>query len=257
MRSIATDVGYAVRMFVKKPAFALTAILTLALGIGAAAAIFSVMNAVLLKPLPYADPERLVHVANDLRARKVEDFPWPGPDFHDLRTTSTQFSGLAGLVTGRQVFVTPGQADAEPVTTGGATPNLFRVLGARMAMGSDFVDADGTPPPPQPEGVQADGPPPPQNPPRTILSYQFWQRRFGADASVVGKVVRLGDQPFEVIGVLEPGFELLYPPGINVQRAPDVWTPLAIDFSTGSRNDVFLRVVGRLKDGATLRVGAA
>lgn len=251
MKSIGTDVGYAIRMFVKKPGFAVTAILTLALGIGAAAAIFSVMNAVLLKPLPYADPERLVHVANDLRARNVEDFPWPGPDFHDLRTTSTQFSGLAGLVTGRQVFVTPGQADAEPVTTGGATPNLFRVLGARIAMGSDFVDADGTPPPPPPQGVQADGPPPPQNPPRTILSYQFWQRRFGADASVVGKVVRLGDQPFEVIGVLEPGFELLYPPGINVQRAPDIWTPLAIDFSTGSRNDVFLRVVGRLKDGAT------
>ena len=252
MRSIATDIEYAVRMFIKKPGFSLTAILTLALGIGAAAAIFSVMNAVLLKPLPYADPERLVHVANDLRARNVEDFPWPGPDFHDLRTTSTQFSGLAGLVTGRQVFVTPGRADAEPVTTGGATPNLFRVLGARMLMGSDFVDADGTPPPPQPEGAQAAGPPPNQNPPRTILSHQFWQRRFGADASVVGKVVRLGEQPFEIIGVLEPGFELLYPPGINVQRAPDVWTPLAIDFSTGSRNDVFLRVVGRLKDDATI-----
>nr|MDQ3419319.1 ADOP family duplicated permease [Acidobacteriota bacterium] len=252
MRSIATDISYAVRMFIKKPGFALTAIFTLALGIGAAAAIFSVMNAVLLKPLPYADPERLVHVANDLRARNVQDFPWPGPDFHDLRTTSTQFSGLAGLVTGRQVFVTPGQSDAESVTTGAATPNLFRVLGARMAMGSDFVDADGTPPPPQPDGAQADGPPPNQNPPRTVLSYQFWQRRFGADASVVGKVVRLGEQPFEVIGVLEPRFELLYPPGINVQRAPDVWTPLAIDFSTGSRNDVFLRIVGRLKDGATI-----
>ncbi|MBA3639582.1 MAG: ABC transporter permease, partial [Acidobacteria bacterium] len=252
MRSIATDISYAVRMFIKKPGFALTAIFTLALGIGAAAAIFSVMNAVLLKPLPYADPERLVHVANDLRARNVQDFPWPGPDFHDLRTTSTQFSGLAGLVTGRQVFVTPGQSDAESVTTGAATPNLFRVLGARMAMGSDFVDADGTPPPPQPDGAQADGPPPNQNPPRTVLSYQFWQRRFGADASVVGKVVRLGEQPFEVIGVLEPRFELLYPPGINVQRAPDVWTPLAIHFSTGSRNDVFLRIVGRLKDGATI-----
>ena len=68
-------------MFVKKPGFSLTAILTLALGIGAAAAIFSVMNAVLLKPLPYADPERLVHVANDLRARNVEDFPGPDPTF--------------------------------------------------------------------------------------------------------------------------------------------------------------------------------
>ena len=239
-------------MFAKKPAFALTAVLTLALGIGAAAAIFSVMNAVLLKPLPYSDPERLVHVANDLRARNVQDFPWPGPDFHDLRTTQTQFSGVAALATGRQVFVTPGRSDAEQVSTGQATPNLFRVLGARILMGSDFVDADATPPPPQPEGNQQDGPPQDANPPRTILNHQFWQRRFGADASVVGKIVRLGDQPFEVIGVLEPGFELLYPPGINVERAPDVWTPLRVDFASGSRNDVFLRVVARLKDDATV-----
>ena len=251
MSFIAADLAYALRTFAKKPGFALTAILTLALGIGAASAIFSVMNAVLLRPLPYAEPQRLVHVANDLRARQVQDFPWPAPDFHDLRTTTTVFSGVAALVTGRQVFVTPGEADAEQVRTGAATPNLFRVLGARIAVGTDFSEDDGTPPPPQPAPGQA-GPPPPQNPPRTILSHQFWQRRFGGDPSIVGTIVRLGDQPVEVIGVLEPGFELLYPPDINVERVPDLWTPLQIDFASGSRNNVFLRVVARLKPEMTL-----
>lgn len=255
MSAVLADFAYAFRAFLKKPAFALTAILTLGLGIGAAAAIFSVINAVLLRPLPYEDPQRLVHVANDLRARQVQDFPWPAPDFHDLRTTTTSFSGVAALVTGRQVFVRPGHDDAEQVRTGGATPNLFRVLGARMALGSGFTDADGTPPP-QDQNAQGQAAAPvpqaPQAPQRAILSYQFWQRRFGADAAIIGRVVRLGEQPFEIIGVLEPGFELLYPPGINVERAPDVWTPLAIDFASGSRNNVFLRVIARLKPEATL-----
>jgi putative ABC transport system permease protein len=254
MSTLLSDIGYAVRMFAKKPAFAVTAVLTLALGIGAASAIFSVVNAVLLRPLPYEEPGRLVHIANDMRARNVEDFPWPPADFHDLRTTQTAFSGVAALVTGRQVFVTPGRADVEQVSTGGATPNLFRVLGARVALGSDFTDADGTPPPPPQPGPQGQpasqaAPPPP---PRTILSYQFWQRRFGGDPQIVGTVVRLGDQPFEVIGVLEPGFELLYPPELNVEAVPDVWTPLQVDFAAGSRINVFLRVVGRLKDGMTV-----
>jgi putative ABC transport system permease protein len=252
MRSIATDIGYGLRLFIKKPGFAVTAVLTLALGIGAASAIFSVMNAVLLQPLPYSEPDRLVHVANDLRARQVQDFPWPAPDFHDLRTATTVFSGVAALVTNRQVFVTPGQAEAEQVRTGAATPNLFRVLGARVLLGSDFSEADGTPPPQQDAVPGQADPPQPQNPPRTILSYEFWQRRFGGDAAVVGTIVRLGDQPIEVIGVLEPGVELLYPPGINVERAPDTWTPLAIDFASGSRNNVFLRVVARLKPDATI-----
>jgi putative ABC transport system permease protein len=254
MSSLFSDLAYALRVFLKKPGFALTAVLTLGLGIGAAAAIFSVVNAVLLRPLPYGQPDRLVHVANDMRNRNVADFPWPPGDFHDLRTTSTQFSGVAALVTGRQVFVTPGQDDVEQVSTGGATPNLFRVLGARIVHGSDFTDADGTPPTPQQQGAPGqpapDAAPPP--PPRTIISHQFFQRRFAGNPGVVGTVVRLGEQPFEIIGVLEPGFELLYPPDVNVERVPDVWTPLAIDFATGSRINVFLRVIGRLKDDATI-----
>lgn len=254
MTAFLADLAYAARTFVKKPAFALTAIFTLALGIGASAAIFSVVNAVLLRPLPYADPERLVHVTVDMRNRNVSDFPWSPADFHDLRTQTTTFDAVAGLVTGRQVFMTPGQNEPEQLRTGNVTTNLFRVLGAKMALGHDFSDADGTPlpqPPPAPAGAPAAAPPPPPVQ-RTIISHQYWQRRFGANPDVIGTVFHLGDESFEIIGVLEPGFELLLPPELNVETAPDIWNPLRVDFAAGSRINVFLRVIARLKDGATL-----
>ena len=250
------DIAYAARTFVKKPAFAVTAILTLGLGIGASAAIFSVVNAVLLRPLPYERPDRLVHIAHDLKARNVEDFPWAPADFHDLRAQQTAFTEVAGLTTGRQVFPVEGRAEAEQVRTAGTTPNLFRLLGTRMALGSDFTDADGTPLPPQPQpgpGVAPGPPQAPPPPPKTILSYEFFQRRFGGNPAIVGTVVRLGEQPFEVIGVLEPGFELLYPPAINIEATPDIWTPIRADFAAGSRVNVFLRVVARLKDGVDVQ----
>ena len=151
MRAFLSDLGYAARMFRKRPAFAITAIATLALGIGSTAAIFSVVNAVLLKPLPYKEPERLVHIWHDLVNRNVTRFPWARADFHDLRTQATMFREVAALTTGRQViFGEGGDAQAEQIRTGNATPNLFRLLGARVVLGSDFADADGTPPPPPP-----------------------------------------------------------------------------------------------------------
>ena len=114
MRAFLSDLIYAARMFRKKPAFAITAIATLALGIGSTAAIFSVVNAVLLEPLPYAEPDRLVHVWHDLRTRNVTRFPWAPADFHDLRTQATMFNEVAALTTGRQVIVAEG---------GGGTPS--------------------------------------------------------------------------------------------------------------------------------------
>jgi putative ABC transport system permease protein len=257
MHAFVTDVGYALRTLRKHPGFAFTAIATLALGIGATAAIFSVVNAVLLRPLPYSEPERLVHIWEDMRNRNVTDFPWPPGDFHDLRESASAFSGVAALTTGRQVFVPEGgEGEPELVRTAAITPNLFRVLGLQVSRGRDFADADGTPPPPQPvnqaAAVAAPAPPAaPPAPPRTILSHEFWQRRFGGNAGVVGTVVRIGQQSFEVVGILEPGIELLFPPGVAVERAPDLWTPLRIDFAAGSRINVFLRVVGRLKPGVS------
>lgn len=258
MHAFVTDVVYALRTLRKHPAFALTAITTLALGIGATAAIFSVVSAVLIRPLPYSDPGRLVHIWEDMRNRNVSDFPWPPGDFHDLRESTSAFSGVAALTTGRQVFAgAAGEGEPELIRTAAVTPNIFRLLGVQVVRGRDFTDADGTPPPPQPANQAAAGAAPaapatPPPPPRTMLSHEFWQRRFGGNAGVVGSVVRIGDQPFEVVGVLQPGVELLFPPGVAVERAPDLWTPLRIDFAAGSRINVFLRVVGRLKPGVSV-----
>jgi predicted permease len=254
MLAVIADVVYAVRTLRKKPAFAVTAIATLALGIGSTAAIFSVVNAVLLQPLPYRDPHRLVHVWHDLTNRNVTRFPWAPADFHDLRTQATVFSDVAALTTGRFVVVSDnGEGSAEQVRTGNATPNLFRMLGARMAAGGDFTDADGTPPPPQPPPVAGAPAAQPVSPPpaKAILSYEFWQRRFGGDPALVGTIATLGDLRLEVVGVLEPGFEMLFPPGINIERTPDFWTPMRIDFAAGSRVNVGPRVIGRLEDGVS------
>lgn len=249
MNSVLQDLTYALRGFLKRPAFAITAIATLGLGIGVTTAIFSVVDAVLLRPLPYKDPSALVHIASDMRARNVEDFPFSPPDFADLRAQATMFEGVAALWTGRQSFVMP-NGDAEYVRIGVASPDLFRVLGARIIEGRDFTDADGTPPAPgaqgQPDAVQAPRP--------TIISHEFWQRRFGGDRGILDTVVRFGDRASLIVGVLEPGFELLYPPNVpGVERAPDLWSPIAIDFAAASRINVFLRVVGRLKPGVELQ----
>ena len=256
MHSVFQDLTYALRGFLKRPAFAITAIATLGLGIGVTTAIFSVVNAVLLQPLPYKDPATLVHIAADMRARNVEDFPHAPPDFADIRTQATMFEGVAGLVTGRGVF-TNDNGDVELVRNGAATPNLFRVLGTRIVEGRDFTDAEGAPPVQPDQGPQGndgaqDGPP--QPPPPTIISYEFWQRRFGGDRNVLNTVVEFGPQQrFLIVGVLEPGFELLYPPNVpNVERIVDLWTPLTVDFAAGSRINVFLRVIARLKPGVPL-----
>jgi putative ABC transport system permease protein len=258
MSAFLSDLAYAARTFRKKPAFAVTAITTLALGIGATAAIFSVTNAVLLRPLPYREPNRLVHVWHDLKNRNVTRFPWAPADFHDLRTQATSFEEVAALTTFRQVLVAEGgQGEAEQLRLGNVTPNLFRLLGARVLYGRDFTEADGVPPPPNPApnpaAPQAGNPPPhqPPPPPRTILSYEFWQRRFGGKP-VVGTVVNVADRSFDVVGIMEPGVELLFPPGINVERTPDVWTPMRVNFAAGSRVNVGPRVIARLKEGVTI-----
>ena len=256
MHAFLSDLGYAARMFRKKPAFAITAIATLALGIGSTAAIFSVVNAVLLQPLPYTEPDRLVHVWHDLRNRNVTRFPWAPADFHDLRTQATMFKEVAALTTGRQVIVAEGgTGDAEQIRTGNATPNLFRLLGARVVQGSDFTDADGTPPPPAPP--VAPGAAPAAERHRRHRSERFSATSSGSIGSeglrqrsaLSSRSVSAG---FEVVGVLEPGFEVLFPPGVNIERAPDIWTPMRVDFAAGSRVNVAQRVIGRLRDGVTI-----
>jgi putative ABC transport system permease protein len=270
-------------MLRRQPSFTLTAALTLGLGIGATTAIFSVVNAVLLRPLPYGNPDRVVIVWGDLRNRSVSDWPFSNPDFADLRAQATAFEGLAGLLTFRNTLLTE-NGETQDVRGAAVTTNIFSVLGLRMARGTTFSEADGTPPPrpapppaaagapaggpgrggapaggrggpppapqaPQPQAPAQPAPPPPQ---RTILSYEFWQRHYNADESIIGRTAPLGPRTIEVVGVLEPGAQILFPPGTSVETKPDLWTPLRVDFTQGNRNNVGLRVVGRLKPGVSV-----
>ena len=246
------NVAYAVRTLRRSPGFALTAIATIALGIGATTAIFSVVNAILLRPLPYADPQRLVLIWGDMRTRNVTDFPFPPADFHDLKTQTTAFADIGAVTTGRQPM-TDDDGEPEQIRTAGATVNLFKVLGTRVMIGRDFMESDGTPPPPPPDGPPDPNVPFPPPPPGTgILSNEFWHRRYGGDRAVIGKFININGQRTEIVGVLEPGVKLLFPPGTNVETTPDVYTALRVDYAGGSRINVFLRVIGRLKQGVSI-----
>ena len=122
--------------------------MTIALGIGACTAIFSVVNAVLLRPLPYADSQRLVILWGELRTRNVKDWPFAPPDFRDLKQQSTEiFEDIAGMVPAGRANMSQGGGEPEQIRVGGATPNLFSVLGARIVLGRDFIDDDATPEP--------------------------------------------------------------------------------------------------------------
>ncbi len=262
MNTLWNDLRFAFRSLRKSPAFALTAVATIALGIGASTAIFSVVNAVLLRPLPYSDQARLVTIWGDLTARNVTDFPMPPGDLYDLRQQGTLFEQTAAIVTFRQP-IRGDDGESELIAAAGITTNFFQTLGARVVQGRDFQESDGTPQPQPPQappaapaapggGFVAAAPRPPPLPTYAVLSHGFWQRRFGGDPAIVGKRIQLGNQSAEVIGVLEPNFEVLFPAAVSVERRPDVYTSLRIDLENASRVNVFLRVVGRMKPGVTV-----
>ena len=240
------DLLYTLRGLRKNPAFAATAVLTIGLGLGATAAIFSVVNAVLLRPLPYRDADRIVHVWPDLRNRNVRDFLSPPGDLYDLRQQTTAFGGLAGFSTGR-VPITGDEGDPELVPSAVITVNFFQVMNARVVRGRDFVEDDGVPIAPPPPGVAAT-----PVPAKVILSHEFWQRRFGGREDLVGGIIRIGNGQGEVVGILEPGFELLLPPDVNHERTPAVFTSMRPNWFAGNRANVSIRTIGRLKPGVSM-----
>ena len=240
---------YAFRTLRRNPVFAIAAVVTIALAIGASTAVFSVMNAVLLRPLPYKDPARLVLACGDLRRRNVKDFPLSNADYLDLRNGArSAFEDFAAVSTFRATL--PG-LDGTPEEFRGAavSTNFFRVMGGGIAMGRDFQDSDGTPEPAPPAAAAGAPPPAPRLPVMTILSYEYFQRRFGGDRSVIGKPlpVAAGGPTSIVVGVLAPGFELLFPPQADIEQRPGVWLAARIPYDAENRNNVQWRVVGRLK----------
>src|SRR5476649_1221723 len=174
MDTLVNDLTYAVRGLRKNLGFALVSTLTIALGIGACTAIFSVVNAVLLRPLPYSNAQRLVLVWGELRARHVNDWTFSPPDYRDLQLqTAATFEDLAAATSAGRTPISEATGDPEQIQVAGATQNLFRLLGARVLIGRDFVDDDALPQPqpPAPQGQAAQGPPPARLPQVGILSY--------------------------------------------------------------------------------------
>src|SRR5579864_1914177 len=242
----------AIRVLLKNPLFTLTAVATMALGLGATTAIFSVTNGVLLQALPYKDAERVVVAGMDLRQRHVRDLPFSNADYIDLRDgTKNVFEDMAGVFSFRNVSAledgTPEQTRVAIVTT-----NFFRLLGGRIVLGRDFDDED---------GIAQPAPPPvagqPQQPPRqqfmAILSYEYFQRRFGGNAAVLGRPMPAAGGPSPIIvGVLAPHFELFFPPEANQENSPDFWIANRLAYDAANRNGFSIRPVARLKPGVSV-----
>jgi len=179
-----TDFSYAFRTLRKSPVFTITVVITIALAIGASTAIFSVTNGVLLRKLPYKDPERLVLVRNDLQKRNVKDFPVSNVDFLDVRNgAKNNFEDFAAVQTFR--FTMPGlDGTPERVRMAAVSTNFFQLMGGSIIAGRDFQESDGTPDAAAQAGGNGNAPAanaPPPLPTMVILSNEYFQQRFGGD----------------------------------------------------------------------------
>jgi putative ABC transport system permease protein len=230
MTGLFQDARYALRLLVRQPAFSLFVVLTLAIGIGANAAVFSVVNGVLLKPLPFVESDRLVAVWGRFDPESGFDFPqFPlsNPEYLDYRDHTRTLSALAAF---GQPTITVGGAEADPERVPGAsvTANFFSVLRADPALGRTLTAHDDSP----------------AGEPVAVLSYGLWNSRFGGDPSIVGRAVPLNGVPTVVVGVMKEGFA--YP-----RPTTRLWVPLKIDpASPGSRKGHSIRAIGRLAAGA-------
>lgn len=249
------DLVFAGRTLRKSPIFTLTAVITIALGVGASTAIFSVMHAVLLQPLPYKNPDQLVVACEDLRVRHVRDNPFSNEDYIDLREgTKSVFQDMAGVFTFKFILPlddgTPEQARMAVVTT-----NFFDLMGAKIALGRDFTAKDGLPQPapPAPGSTQSAAPPPPPLPTIAILSYDYFKSRYGGDPLVIGRTVQTqGRLRPVIVGVLAPGFRLYFPPQAETEIDPQVWIANRLTYDNRNRNAFSIRAIARLRDGVSL-----
>jgi putative ABC transport system permease protein len=233
MTTLAQDLRYGVRMLARSPGFALVAIATLALGIGANTAIFSVVNALLLRPLPYPQAHELVMVWQDMRARggPVQEWDTPG-NVADWKASGL-FDGLTAIQ-GWQASLTGG-GEPEPLLGEQVTYEYFDVLGVRPEIGRSFQASEDVP-----------------NAPRVVvISHALWQRRFGGDPRILEQSITLGGESHQVVGVMPSTFR----PGVI--DAADLWRPRRLNLTNPSRGLVVLRVIARLKPGVTLEQTSA
>ena len=234
MGAFLQDVRYGLRMMLKSYGFTAVAVLALALGIGTNTAIFSLVNVYLLRPLPYAEPERLVTVWQaNLRSGTDHD-PVSFPNFADFKGQSQVFEQLAAYTPQSFTLTTDG-TDPERLQGLRVSPDIFPLLRARPAAGRAFLPEEDVPG----AGRVA------------VVSHALWQRRFGSDPGLVSRSIRIDGENYTVVGVMPADFKF------PLQSPADVWTPLAPHVNRDARGFRFLSVVGRLKPGVTMERAAA
>src|SRR5262245_42716584 len=227
------DLIYAARMLRKNPGFAAAAVVTLALGIGANTAIFSICNAVLFRPLPYADPSRIVTLWERMRDGKLSTVA--PANFVDWRNGSRSFSGMAAI--NSPSFILGGQGEAARLAGAGVSSSFFSLLGVRFTLGRNFLPEEDRP------GQDR----------VAILSHRVWQERFGADRDISGKQITLNDNSYTVAGVLPANFQFASNASdFETRSQADIWVPIALDPQRLQRGTHPLRVVARLKPGVPL-----
>ena len=229
MDSIIKDIRYGIRSLLKRPGFTAIALTALALGIGANTAIFSLVNAVVLQPLPYSDPDRLVWVWGNIRNRSSRASVAPA-DFLDFRSQNKTFEQFAASTTVSLPVNLTGTGEPERLSASAITGNYFDTLGVAPALGRGFSLENEKP------GYDK----------VVVLSDALWKRRFAGDPGIIGKTIVLDGEVAEVIGVVGPN--------VKLPQAADLWVPLNFDRDPEMkmRHAHFLRPIGRLRQGVTL-----
>jgi putative ABC transport system permease protein len=229
METLLRDIRYGLRGLLKRPGFTIIALIALALGIGANTAIFSLVNAVLLRPLPFAEPDRLVWVYGNIRngGNRASVSPL---DFLDYRTQNTTFEEFAASISVPVPLNLTGSGEPERLTAAAVTGNYFQALGVKPALGRTFLLENEKP----------------GNDQVAVLSYPLWQKRFGGDPAILGKTITLDGKSCAVLGVMPQDF--------SFPQSAELWVPMNFDASPGmkQRKAHFLRPIGRLKAGVTL-----
>ncbi len=226
MLEILRDIQYSFRLLAKSPGFFAVAVLTLALGIGANSAIFSMINSVLLRPLPFRDPDRVVQLYETEAAPGL--YPFAGPDYLDWQAQNHTLESTSLLAWPRRCNVS-GAGEPLSALTIDAQASFFPVLGVQPLLGRTFAAGEDH------EGKSR----------VAVLSYGFWQRHFGGDVEIVGKTIELNSETYSVVGVMPSSF--------NFPQGTEIWTPLDMSpQNLGPRGSHSYRAIGRLKPGVTV-----
>ena len=233
LEGVFSDVAYAARGLRRSPGLVFTIVVTLALGIGANAAVYSIVHALLFEPPPYEAPERLAFILARMGVAGSSRAVLAGPEVVDFQQNVTKLGSLAAIRPASAALT--GHGDPEQLRVAHVSWNFFDVLGVGAARGRTFARDDGAPSP---------GPP-------AVISWPFFQRRFGGDASAIGRRIVLNDQLVTVVGVLPAGFRLQFRAEAGVADEPQVFQVFGMDLAQTHRLLRYYHVVGRLAPGAT------